>query len=387
MTLFLLVSALVAFVSCDDHLVDIIKHGRYKRANGVPCDILTAACRQQIDRNNNGRGNNQPTFTSSTCDYEDQTFWLIPGQADNSTCTRTETINKGLKIRVLNDTVKISPNPVRLPGCFNISFQVEINDDIRNIPSSFLGKNEFQLYELPEIEKMQCQNASNAGCGGYGNNCMYCDICDALTDLDGRRIKSHRPTDQFVRQFDDVQCPKRAGRYLVTRRLCFNDWSVMDRDGDCKLDMLESLSANDEEEDVETLKLAYNALQQKGYSTMIARFYLAHNSTNDQLVKQRAKETQIRADWIIKLQQRRRDNNWKISDAEFASFVDWYVKFQRDTWHRDSYLPWLLFQNELACLKVTFTVCDKEPVSVPLDNSSAGAWFQQRIRPNTRCSS
>jgi len=37
-----------------------------------------------------------------------------------------------------------------------------------------LAKNEFQLYEFPEIAKMQCQNASNDGCGGYGNN--WCSI-------------------------------------------------------------------------------------------------------------------------------------------------------------------------------------------------------------------
>jgi hypothetical protein len=386
------VTFLLNAVICDEDLVHMIKQGRFKRDNGLAtrqtCDILNAACRQQIDRNSN-RARFEPNFKGNTkCDYDDQTFWLIPGAADNSTCTRTETIAKGLKIRVLNDTVKISPNPVRLPACFDISFEVEINEGIRDIPNSFIGKNEFQLYELPDIEKMQCQNASNDGCGGYGNNCIYCDMCEQFSNLNDAKIDTKdEATDKFLSQFDDVKCPGRPGRYLVSRRLCFNDWSVLDRDGNCKLDMLESLTENDSEADAETLKLAYSALQSKGYSTLISRFYLAHNSTAPQRRKMLTKEQQIRADWVQKLQQRRVDNAWQVTDEEFVSFVDWYVKFQRDTWHRDSYLPWLMYTNELACLKVTFTVCDKEPIAVAPDTSpSAATWFRRRIRPNTRCS-
>jgi hypothetical protein len=40
---------------------------------------------------------------------------------------------------------------------------------------------------------------------------------------------------------------------------------------------------------------------------------------------------------------------------------------------RDKYLPWLIYENELACLKVTFTVCDKEPV--PLTDTDKQGWY------------
>jgi hypothetical protein len=88
----------------------------------------------------------------------------------HSRTARPEVRAKGLKILIYNETVRVTPNPIRLPGCFNMTFDVEILDSINQVPNSYIGKNEFQLFELPDIEKMQCQNASNNGCGGYGNN-------------------------------------------------------------------------------------------------------------------------------------------------------------------------------------------------------------------------
>jgi len=352
---------------------------------GVTCDVRERACRAQIDAQGTNGATRAPA--KSNCDYDNLQLWLIPGDADNTTCARPETIAKGVKVRIFNETITVSPNPIRLPDCFNISFEVEILDSINEVPRSFIGKNEFQLYELPDVEKLQCQNASNDGCGGYGNNCIYCDMCEQLKVIKTRPKSGTTAQEEFLGQFDDVKCPDRPGRYLVTRRVCFNDWTILDADHNCQLDILETLaSSSDSAPDAETLKAAYEALQQKGYSTLVARFYLAHNSTPEQTTKRLEKEKEINAHWDTELVTRRRE--WNVSDAEFGPFRDWYLKFQRDTWHKEKYLPWLIYQNELACLKVTFTVCDKKPTTVtesPVSSDGPGAWWQRRSKPKSKC--
>lgn len=65
-------------------------------------------------------------------------------------------------------SVVISPNPVKLPGCFTISMKVDVQQS--DIPKSFLAKVEYNWFNLPQFSSLPCQNASANGCGGGGNN-------------------------------------------------------------------------------------------------------------------------------------------------------------------------------------------------------------------------
>jgi len=187
-----------------------------------------------------------------------------------------------------------------------------------------------------------------------------------------------------------VSCPNRPGLYTVTRQLCFNDYSVLDKDHNCQIDFLEDLAKTDSgKADAETVKAAYRALLNKGFSTLVARFYLSYNATADQLQKKAAKEAEIEANADADIAKQRQSKQLNVTDGDLASFRKWYVQYQKDKWHKDKYLPWLVYENELACLKVTFTVCDKEPVPLTdADKQGGGAateWWQQRGRPQNKC--
>ena len=107
------------------------------------CDVRSAACRQRIDARGNGINSRQPNFASKTkkCDYEDQKFWLIPGGNSNSSCCKFLKLKfQRFKVsariardkplfRILDHTVNVSPDPIRLPACFDINFEVILNNN------------------------------------------------------------------------------------------------------------------------------------------------------------------------------------------------------------------------------------------------------------------
>uniref|UniRef100_A0A914WBG2 DUF7753 domain-containing protein n=1 Tax=Plectus sambesii TaxID=2011161 RepID=A0A914WBG2_9BILA len=311
------------------------------------CNILDPACRARY-RQNTGSSRPNPT-ANARCDYKD--IWLIPGKADDS-CTRP-----GAKrvLEIDTSTVVIKPDVVKLPGCFTVEINnVHVLDNPEALGNSFFGKAEYQWWNLKEFSDLKCQNASNDGCGGYGNNCYYCDVCESLTELESKGMRGEAA--KLASQFKGINCPQRPGFYSFRKEFCFNDWSAFDEDGDCKFDFFQS------SEKLRDYKSALASLQQIGFGTVVAKFKLAYNATGNVLSKRANKERQIEQTVLAELEERRR--TWDVNNGQFEKFRDWYIEYRKNLWHKDDYLPWLLYENEVACLRVTFDVCDHQPTPV-----------------------
>lgn len=270
-------------------------------------------------------------------------FWLIPGKAND--CTKP-TGKKLLSVDA--NSVTITPNPIKLPGCFTLNMKVDVQQV--DVPKSFFAKVEYNWWNLPQFSSLPCQNSSANGCGGFGNNCYYCDICKSLTDVDTTTSKSN-----LVAQFKSLSCPDKAGPYNFKREFCFNDFSDLDKDNNCQLDFLENGQAGDNYQD------SLKNLKQLGYGTVVAKFTLSYNATSDQSDKKKSKEAEIEKTIEKELEAKRKENNWAVDDAQYITFRNWYVQYRKDTWHKQEYLPWLLYYNEIGCMTVSFDVCDKQP--------------------------
>jgi hypothetical protein len=269
-------------------------------------------------------------------------FWLIPGKAND--CTKPSS-KKLLTIDA--NSVTITPNPIKLPGCFTINMKVDIQQV--DVPKSFLAKVEYNWWNLPQFSSLPCQNASANGCGGYGNNCYYCDVCNSLQSVDNSKSSS-----AIVGQFKNLNCPTKSGPYNLKREFCFNDLSDLDKDNDCQFDFLQNGQAGD-------YKDALKNLKQLGYGTVVAKFTLSYNATDDQMDKKKSKEAEIEKTIEKEIEAKRKENNWAVDDQQYITFRNWYVQYRKDTWHKQEYLPWLLYYNEIGCMTVSFDVCDKQP--------------------------
>ncbi|KAK6054388.1 hypothetical protein COOONC_08107 [Cooperia oncophora] len=75
--------------------------------------------------------------------------------------------------------------------------------------------------------------------------------------------------------------------------------------------------------------------------------------------KRLLKEMQIEETVAKELEERRR--TWDVNNGQFDKFSQWYIEYRKNIWHKDDYLPWLLYENEISCLKITFDVCEKPP--------------------------
>jgi len=281
-------------------------------------------------------------------------FWLIPGKAND--CTKPSK-NKLLSIDA--NSVTITPNPIKLPGCFTLNMKVDVQQV--DVPKNFFAKVEYNWWNLPQFSSLPCQNSSANGCGGYGNNCYYCDICNSLQDVDKVSGKS-----TIVSQFKSLSCPKKAGPYNFKREFCFNDFSDLDKDNDCQFDILQNGQA------AENYKDALKNLKQAGYGTVVAKFTLSYNATDTQVDKKKSKEGEIEKTIEKELEAKRKENNWAVDDKQYITFRNWYVQYRKDTWHKQEYLPWLLYYNEIGCMTVSFDVCDKQPTPA----SSGASAFQ-----------
>uniref|UniRef100_A0A915K8S3 Uncharacterized protein n=1 Tax=Romanomermis culicivorax TaxID=13658 RepID=A0A915K8S3_ROMCU len=93
-------------------------------------------------------------------------FYLIPGKAMD--CSTKDFSSKILSIDP--SSVTISPNPVKLPGCFTIRMNVNMLPLPQDFSRSYVSKVEFNWWNLPQFSSLPCQNQSSNGCGGYGNN-------------------------------------------------------------------------------------------------------------------------------------------------------------------------------------------------------------------------
>jgi len=220
-----------------------------------------------------------------------------------------------------------------------------------NNPKSFLSKVEYNWLNLPQFSALPCQNSSSNGCGGYGNNCFYCDICNSLQTVDKTSSNS-----QVVSQFKDINCPTKAGPYNLKREFCFNDFGEFDKDNNCQFDFLESGKAGENYQD------AVKNLKQLGYGTVTAKFTLSYNATTDQDDKKKSKEAEIVKTIEKELESKRKENSWAVDDSQYLTFRNWYVQYRKDTWHKQEFLPWLLYYNEVGCMTVSFDVCDKQPI-------------------------
>jgi len=273
-----------------------------------------------------------------------KSFYLIPGKAND--CTKP-TSKKFISIDA--NSVSVTPSPIKLPGCFTLSMKVTIEPT--DVPKSFFSKVEYDWGNVPQVRSLPCQNASANGCGGFGNNCFYCDVCNSLQDVDKTDSKS-----SLVTQFKQIKCPDKAGPYTFTREFCFNDLSELDKDHNCKLDFLENGQTGESYQD------ALKNLQKAGFGTVLAKFILAYNATSDQQEKKRAKEAELEKSIDADVEKQRAKNNWAVTDQEFITFRNWYIDYKKNTWHKNEYLPWLLYYNEIGCMTVSFDVCDKPPV-------------------------
>ncbi|VDN56963.1 unnamed protein product [Dracunculus medinensis] len=305
------------------------------------CDVFDPNCYAFYRLNlNNYHRSDQPK--SNRCNQ--QSVWLIPGRAD-ATCTRPE----AKRIFEVNPhEVKIHPEVIRLPGCFTIEINnIKILENDGTIPNSFFGKVEYQWMNIKDFSELKCQNASNNGCGGYGNNCYYCDICDGLNELDNAQNQS-----PFINELKGLSCPNHPGLYTFRKEFCFNDWSMFDKNGDCQLDFLQGERSSD-------YKSAFASLQQVGYGTIVARLRLAYNATKEIAQKRALKEKQIEEMITRELEEKRR--TWDVTNGEFQRFQKWYINYRKNLWHKEDYLPWLLYENEITCIRITFDVCERLP--------------------------
>uniref|UniRef100_A0A915E551 DUF7753 domain-containing protein n=1 Tax=Ditylenchus dipsaci TaxID=166011 RepID=A0A915E551_9BILA len=111
--------------------------------------------------------------------------------------------------------------------------------------------------------------------------------------------------------------------------------------------------------DKSDIKSALSSLQQIGYGTVVAKIRLAYNATKSIERKKALKESQIEKTVLNELEERRK--TWDISKGQFEKFQQWYVDYRKNIWHREEYLPWLLYENEISCLRLTFDVCERLP--------------------------
>jgi hypothetical protein len=180
-----------------------------------------------------------------------------------------------------------------------------------------------------------------------------------LEELDKGGTKS-----QLVGQFKNIDCPQKAGPYILKREFCFNDFSDFDKDKDCKLDFLQNNQAGTNYKD------AVKNLQQLGYGTVVSKFILSYNATRDQQQNKRTKEAEIAKQIDAELEKKREENHWALDDDQYKKFRDWYIDYRKNTWHKMDYLPWLLYYNEIGCMTVSFDVCDKQPTPASTGASS-----------------
>ncbi|KAI6183457.1 hypothetical protein M3Y97_00491200 [Aphelenchoides bicaudatus] len=314
------------------------------------CDVMDPECREQISRN--AFGNERPRSAPNRCNYQD--LWLIPGRADAS-CTRP---NAKRLVEIDPRQVKITPPLIRFPGCFTIEIKnLHILQNSEQ-ETSFFAKSEYQWLNVKQFSELKCQNASSEGCGGFGNNCYYCDVCESLRDIDEAKT-GESSVSSFASQLRGLHCPQRSGYFTFRKEFCFNDWAAFDADGDCQLDFLQTSEKSD-------LKSALASLQQIGYGTIVAKVRLAFNATGNIARKRALKEAQIERMVASELEERR--NTWDINKGQFDKFQQWYVDYRKNIWHREEYLPWLLYENEISCLRLTFDVCERPPHRKPYGN-------------------
>ncbi|CAD6199943.1 unnamed protein product [Caenorhabditis auriculariae] len=305
----------------------------------LDCDILDPACRARY--RNGVRFSDARSRLDSRCNYQD--IWLIPGRADAS-CTRP-----GAKriLEINPGQVHIKPEVVRFPGCFTLEIKnVKVQDSEEALDNSFFAKAEYQWWNVKDFSNLKCQNSTNNGCGGYGNNCYYCDVCESLTELE-----KEEPRKTLASQLKGINCPSKPGFYTFRKEFCFNDWSAFDADGDCEMDFIQG--------DKGDYKGALSSLQQVGYGSVIAKIRLAYNATGAVARKKQLKELQIEETVAKELEDRRR--TWDVNNGQFEKFSQWYIDYRKNLWHKDDYLPWLLYENEISCLKLTFDVCERPP--------------------------
>ncbi|VDN87890.1 unnamed protein product [Brugia pahangi] len=104
-----------------------------------------------------------------------------------------------------------------------------------------------------------------------------------------------------------------------------------------------------------------NLISSKG--TVVAKLRLAANATDEIARRKRIKETLIEEN--IRKELEERGKTWNIGNEQFEKFRLWYINYRKDTWHREEYLPWLLYENEISCIRVTFDVCERVPKRSP----------------------
>lgn len=112
--------------------------------------------------------------------------------------------------------------------------------------------------------------------------------------------------------------------------------------------------------------------------TVVAKIRLAYNATPDIERKKAQKEAQIERVALREIEQRKNGWDERRRGGSFDEFQRWYVEQKKGNWHRDLYLPWLLYgtlqafsistvfpiessENEVACIRLTFDVCERPP--------------------------
>uniref|UniRef100_A0A1I8C376 DUF7753 domain-containing protein n=1 Tax=Meloidogyne hapla TaxID=6305 RepID=A0A1I8C376_MELHA len=174
--------------------------------------------------------------------------------------------------------------------------------DNNGLPNSIFAKTEYQWLNVRGSD-------------------YYCDICESLKKVDEEKEKERE------------ELPSDIAQQLK---------------GDCRLDIL-----SETEDDQSGIKIAMSALQQVGYT----KIRLAFKATSEIERKKAIKEAQIERNSLRDFEQRIKN----LDSIPSNEVRNWYIEQQKNIWHKNDYLPWLLYENEFACIRLTFDVCERQP--------------------------
>jgi len=229
---------------------------------------------------------------------------------------------------------------LQFPGCFVLKAEVQL---LQELNTNMFGNIQFQWTSLPQVNNLKCEKQEQNGCGGVGNNCYYCDICKGIVQLQ---------EDKHIKRQDEFHCPTKPKIYRLERQFNISDWSGLDENHNGVIDFLE-------DDNLQKVRDYLKAINVVGFGTLSIQFQIATNATSAQQTAKHAEEMRIRADVARKYQfnQKSPDSVRREADSE--------VHY----WHRNSYLPWLLKTNQVACVTFFFDICLNEPSPFNLQSS------------------
>jgi len=263
-------------------------------------------------------------------------FWLIPRDPINCLPQDLQTIIYVDKDKVSLTDCSTGSKTLKFPGCARLKADVQV---LQELSTNLFANIQFQWANLPSAtESIKCTKQEPNGCGGIGNNCFYCDVCKSLQQLQNdHKFSKNLNSDHF-------ECPTQPKIYKLEKTLNVTDWSALDSNNNGVIDLLE-------DDNLQKVRDYLKAVDVAGFGTLSVNFQIATNATAKQKSQKSAEEEKIRNDVARKYQPGQR------SAAEIRREAQTEINY----WHKNSYLPWLLKTNQIACVTFLFDVCLNEP--------------------------